>query len=132
MTVYEPTARSEVSKLRLVPVPVLTGDPLTRTVSSPVGVPVVDSVAVNVTCSPSWLGLTEDVSVSVVARRLTTCTNVSEMLGSWSASPLYSAVRLWLPTPSAVVVSVALPISIAVRPVTSTGTELFVVEPSPS
>src|SRR5437773_1798942 len=68
----------------------------------PVGVPAPGAiglmVAVNVTDWPNTEGLAEALTVVVVLALLTVCVTFGDVLVRKLASPLYTAVIVWLPT----------------------------------
>jgi len=87
-------------------------------ITFPVGVPAPGAVAlttaVNVIAWPDVDGLSDELSVVVVAAWLTVWASAVELAKAKAASPPYLAVMVWDPTLSPVLVNVATPLAFSV------------------
>ena len=115
----EPFFRAEVPKLACPAFSVTVASvlPASLKVTVPVGVPPDADVtcAVNVTATPTADGLSEELSVVVVAIFCTVCLSAPEMLFKKVPSPPYTALMLCAPVASEDVVNVACPDAFSAR-----------------
>ena len=112
MIVWLPTVRLEVLKLAVVVPPVMLSVPWpmlvapSEKVTTPVGVPVPLTVAVNVTLCPKVAGFAKE-TTSVLEAALPTVWVTVPLLAWKLPSPTYDAVMVWLPTDKVVVLKLA-------------------------
>ena len=88
--VWLPVARADVVRLAVLPVNVTAPSEVVPdlNVTVPVGLPLVVTVAVNVTASPKLEGFTLEANAVLLVSLLTVCVNAGDVLPVLLASPL--------------------------------------------